>query len=71
MGLERVHRFTTAYSASTYQLVLSAKRESDGKWMQVVYATFYVDSYSSYRFYIGNVAEKPDTSISDSHARQC
>ena len=71
MGLERVYKFTRAYSTSTYQLVMSAKRESDGKWMQIVYDGFYLhNQHPLYNWYLsGSIVEKHETSMSDSHAR--
>ena len=64
-GLEPLHKLTSA-NKTQYQLVLSAKREDNGKWMVVVLDNFYVDSGVGYNLRFGSIVAKLNTVIDDS-----
>ena len=69
LGLRRIHEYTLAAYTGRYQLVFSAKKKNDGKWMQIVYDSSKVDGDSNFHIRLGSVLEKHDTNISDSDAR--
>ena len=61
----------TAGFSGLYHLVFSARPRSDGKWMQIVFDDYYLQSDANYRLRFGQVVEKRSTNMTDEEARKC